>query len=375
MKKIAHIITDLNIGGAELMLLKTLRNFSNKYEHFVISLLPMGRVGNMIKDRGFRVYTLNLKMLNFPISFMRLLYILKKERPDIVHNYLFHADILGRIAARIMRVPIIISSLRNENIGGRLQERLLGMTDFCIDKVTAVSRNVADVHILKGTTKKDKVQVIYNGFELRDEQPSNVITLRRNMNIEDDAFLLLMVANLKKKKGHTFLFSALQPLKEKGYKFRLLVVGSGKERKNLEKEIVNKRLEKQVILAGERADISGLLSISDIFILPSIWEGLPNALLEAMATGLPVVATRVGGVPEIVIDNETGLLVKAKDSHALRDAIERLIKEPPLRERLARNARIQVRERFDIKQTVTDIEKLYEGLLKDTDYRKIPKYK
>lgn len=363
--KIAHIITDLNIGGAEMMLLKTLRNSSDKYEHFVISLLPIGKVGAMIKNEGFRVYTLNLKMLNCPISFIRLLHILKKEKPNMVHSYLFHADILGRIAAKMMRIPIIISSLRNENIGGRLQERLLGMTDFCVDKVTAVSRNVADTHIFKGTTKKDKIRVIYNGFELNDERPRNISTLRRDMNIDDDTVLLLMIASLKKKKGHTFLFSALQMLKEKGYKFKLLVVGSGKERKRLEKEITDKRLEKQVILAGERADIFELMSISNIFILPSLWEGLPNALLETMASGLAVIATRVGGIPEVVKDEETGLLVGVRDSYALRDAIERMVKDPRLRMRLAENAKIHVREKFDIKKTVMDVEKLYGELLEE----------
>lgn len=360
--KIAHIITDLDIGGAEIMLFRTLCNASDKYEHFVISLLSIGSVGNMIKKKGYKIYTLNLKRWNFPISFMKLILILKNERPHIVHNYLFHADILGRIAATIMRVPIVISSLRNENIGGRLRERILGMTDFCVDKVTAVSQNVAKTHISKGTTRKDKISVIYNGLELSDDRPTDISSLRQNMHIGNDSFILLTIASLEIKKGHIFLLNTVEILKGKGYNIMLIIVGEGRERNRLEEEIINKRLNNEVILTGEKNNISELLSMSNLFILPSIWEGLPNALLEAMAAGLPVIATRVGGVPEVITDNETGLLVESKDSGALAEAIERMIKDGPLRERLAQRAKACVKKNFDIKNTVIATEKLYEEL-------------
>jgi len=364
--KIAHIITDLDIGGAEAMLLKTLRNFkNNQYEHFVISLHPKkNSLRKEIEKEGFEVYSLNLSKKNFLFAFVRLLFILKKEKPKIVHNYLFHADLVGRIAARLMRVPIVISSLRNENIGGRLYERLLGMTDFCVDNVTAVSRNVADAHILKGTTKKDKIRIIYNGVELVDTHSESSPCIRKEMNIDDDVFLLLTIANLEAKKGHIFLFEALSILKEKGYRFKLLAVGSGRERKKLEDEIVNKGLEKEILLTGRREHISELLAASDAFVLPSLWEGLPNALLEAMAAGLPVIATKVGGIPEVIRDNETGLLVEPRDRSALAKAIERIMEDPELRRRLAENAKDYVRKNFDIKNTVMCLNELYEELLR-----------
>jgi glycosyltransferase involved in cell wall biosynthesis len=365
--KIAHIITDLDIGGAEMMLLKMLRNFENdKYEHFVISLHPeKNRLCDTIEKEGFKVYLLNFRKRNFVVSFIKLLSILKREKPHIAHNYLFHADLFGRIAAKAMRVPIVISSLRSVEIGGRLHEILLRMTDFYVDRVTAVSKTVANAHISKGTTKKNKIHIIYNGVELKDNQAKEIPSIRRNMDIKDDNFLLLTVGGLRKVKGHIFLFNALKMLKEKGLKFKLMVVGKGSERRKLEKEIIERDLGSEVALIGEREDISELLAASDAFVLASLWEGLPNTLLEAMAAGLPVIATCVGGIPEVVDDNKTGLLVEPKDSDTLAEAIGRIIEGSELRERLAQNARDYAIKNFDIKKTVSDTEKLYEELLKE----------
>ena len=361
--KVAHIITDLDIGGAEMMLLKTLRNFKNeKYEHLVISLKPVGKMGEMFKAEGFKIYSLNLNIYNSVSGLMKLLSILRKEKPHIAHNYLFHADILGRIAAKAAGIPIVISSLRSVEIGGRLREILLSITDFCVDGVTAVSKAVANAHISKGTTKRKKIRLIYNGVELENNRFGDASLARRSTGIEEGTFLLLTVGRAEEVKGHTFLFDALRTLKDRGYKFKLLAVGRGEEK--LRGDIAKRRLENEVILTGEKEDISELLTASDAFVLPSLWDGMPNALLEAMAAGLPAVATRVGGIPEVITDNETGLLVESKDSNAIAGAIERIMREKGLRERLARNAKNYTRENFDIKKTVSGTRELYEGLLR-----------
>jgi len=363
--KVAHIITDLDIGGAEMMLLRTLRNFKdNRYEHMVISLHPdKNSLREEIEKEGIKVYSLGLGMMNLPATFAKLLSILKTEKPQIVHNYLFHADILGRIASRLARVPIVISSIRNENIGGRIRELLLNITDFSVDRVTAVSRNVADAHLKRGTTRK-QVDVIRNGIELGYHSREDADGIRRDRGVGRDTFLILTVANLEPKKGYTFLFDALSSIKKNGHDFKMLVVGFGKEEKKLRDKIMSLGLSDEVELLGKRRDITGLLAASDLFVLPSLWEGLPNALLEAMAAELPVVATHVGGIPEVVIDGETGLLVAPRDSDGLARAIERVIGDGALRARLAKNARVYAERNFDIKDTVSHLDKLYSGLLK-----------
>jgi len=363
--KVAHIIADSDIGGAEMMLLKVLRNFKDEeYEHFVVSLKGIGAAGRMIRKEGFRVYALGATRINLAAPFIKLLYVLKKEKPRIVHNYLFPAEIVGRIASKIMRVPIVISSLRSVEIGGRWRERLLTATDFCVDRVTAVSRKVAEAHISKGTTRKSKISVIYNGVERREAGQKGRMKVRQAFGAGDDTFLLMTAGRLAEVKGHTFLFRALESLKNKGFDVKLLVVGGGKGgyRNNLEEEIAQRGLKEEVFLTGETQDMAGMFDASDAFVLPSLWEGMPNVLIEAMESGLPVVATRVGGVPEAVTDNASGLLVEPRDSGALSEAIERVIKDTQLRSRLARNAKNVIREKFDISGTVTGTKRLYEDL-------------
>ena len=290
---------------------------------------------------------------------------MKKEKPQIVFNYLFHAEIFGRIAAKWTQVPIVFSFLRNESgyydrKRNVFLRKLLRVTDRYVDAFAAVCQKVADVH--RDIITKE-IRVIRNGLELKNGYPKDVAYVRQDLNIKNGSFLLITIASLKPKKGHTFLFDALKALKKKGYEFKLLVVGSGREEKRLKKEIMDKGLENEVILTGERDDIPELLAASDAFVCPSLYEGLPSALLEAMEAGLPVIAIRVGGIPEAITDNETGLLIEPKDSRALTEAIVRIMKDTELRKRLGSNARDYVRKNFDIKRTVTEIRLLCEEYL------------
>ncbi|MDD5680516.1 MAG: glycosyltransferase [Candidatus Omnitrophica bacterium] len=364
--KIAHIITDLDIGGAELMLLKILRNSDiNSYRHLVISLKPKGKVTKGIEDAGIRVISLNMKWYNFPVCLWRLYGILKTEKPDIVHSYLFHAELAGRICGRIAGVPIVISSLRSVDVGSDFRRLLLRLTDNLVDAVTAVSDKVAYEHVNKRITKKEKIKVIYNGLEPdKRERKENKDELRRKIGISPAEYLVLSVGNLRPVKGYSFVFDAVKMLKERGKNVKLLIVGGGNYKRNLEAEAADKGIRDNVVFSGEREDVSDFLSMADTFVMASLWEGLPNSLLEAMQAGLPVIATKVGGIPEVICHNENGLLVSPKDGKALADAIESMIKDEALGTRLAQSARSYVKEKFDIRKTVAETEKLYEELLK-----------
>lgn len=365
--KIAHVITDLDIGGAELMLLKILRNSDrNSYDHFVISLKSKGKVAKGIEDAGVRVISLNMKWYNFPLGLFRLYRILKAEKPDIVHNYLFHAELAGRICGRMANAPIVISSLRSVDVGSDFRRLLLRLTDGLSDAVTAVSEKVAHEHIDKKVTKKEKIRVVYNGLEPdRGGRKESKDELRRRMGILPREHLMLSVGNLRPVKGYSFVFDAVKILKESGKNIKLLIVGGddGTYRRKLEAETVDKGIRDKVVFAGEKEDVPDFLSIADTFVMASLWEGLPNSLLEAMQAGLPVVATKVGGIPEVVRHNENGLLVNPKDGRALADAIESLIKDEALGRRLAGSAKSYVKEKFDIRKTAAETEKLYEELL------------
>ncbi|MDP3789586.1 MAG: glycosyltransferase [Candidatus Omnitrophota bacterium] len=364
--RVVHVITDLDIGGAELMLLKILRNSDmNLYDHLVISLKPKGKVAKGIEAAGIRVVSLNMKWYNFPLSLGRLYRIFKTEKPDIVHNYLFHAELAGRICGRMAGVPVVISSLRSVDVGSDFRRLLLRLTDNLADAVTAVSEKVAYEHVNKNITKKEKVKVIYNGLEpARVERKAGKDEIRRRHGILPAEYLVLSVGNLRPVKGYSFVFDAVKMLKERGRDVKLLIVGGGNYRRNLEAEAMDKGIRDKIVFSGEREDVSDFLSMADAFVMASLWEGLPNSLLEAMQAGLPVIATKVGGIPEVVRHNENGLLVDPKDGRALADAIESMIKDEALGRRLAQSAKSYVEEKFDIRKTVAETEKLYEGLLR-----------
>lgn len=364
--RIMHVITDLDIGGAELMLLKVLRNSDlNLYDHLVVSLKTRGKVAKGIEDAGFRVIGLGMKWYNFPLCLWRLYRILRKEKPDIVHNYLFHAELSGRICGRMAGVPVIISSLRSVDVGSDFRRLLLRLTDNLVDAVTAVSEKVAHEHINNRTTKREKMKVIYNGLEPdREEGKGNKDELKRRMGIPPSDCLALSIGSLRPAKGYSFAFDAVKMLKERGRDVRLLILGGGSYKKNLEAEARDKGIRDKVMFGGEREDTSVFLNMADVFVMASLWEGLPNSLLEAMQAGLPVVATKVGGIPEVVTDNENGLLVDPKDGKGLADAIERIIKDDVLRSRVAQNAKSYVKEKFDIRKTAAETERLYGELLR-----------
>ncbi|MBU4377317.1 MAG: glycosyltransferase, partial [Candidatus Omnitrophica bacterium] len=240
--KIAHLITDLDIGGAELMLLKVLRNSDRKlYDHFVISLKSKGKVAKGIEDIGVWVINLDVKWYNFPLGLIKLCAILKKEKPAILHNYLFHADLAGRICGRISGVPAIVSSLRSVDVGSGFREILLRTTDGLVDAVTAVSKKVAQEHINKRTTKEAKVRIIYNGLELDNSNKSGrKDELRGKEGIAPGEFLILSVGNLRPVKGYSFIFDAVKVLQEKVKDVKLVIVGGGDYKKALEAEITHK---------------------------------------------------------------------------------------------------------------------------------------
>ncbi len=364
--KIAHLITDLDIGGTELMLLKVLRNSDKKlYDHLVISLKSEGKVAKGIEALGIRVISLNVKWYNFPLCFMRLCRILRKEKPDIVHNYLFHAEMAGRLCGKMAGVPVIISSLRSVNVGSDLRQFFLKITDGLVNGVTAVSKKVAEEHIGRQTTKKDKIRVIYNGLEVdKAVAMENKNELKRRIGVPLTSYVVLSVGNLRPVKGYSFIFEALEMLLSKGKDVKLLIVGDGSYKRNLEIELQDKGISENVIFAGEKEELSDFLNMADTFVMASLWEGLPNSLLEAMAAGLPIIATKVGGIPEVVDDNENGLLIDPKDSKALAQAIERMISDKEFAMRLSNNAQKFVRDNFGIERTVKDLDSLYTELLK-----------
>lgn len=369
--KIVYVITSTGVGGAEKILYHTIRGLDdNKYTVLLCTLKKKGIIAKELEKHGVNVHCVQLSekegltgWLSSMIVLFRLFLFMREHRPTIIHSFLFRANILSRIAGYLTGVPVIISSIRV--MGGEkgyfhLIERV---TSFMVDRYIAVSGSVKRYIIQKSRVHDGKVSVIYNGIDVEGKNSLQMKNVKLPFDIETEDKLLVVVGRLHKQKGHSYLFHAISKVQNEVPKIKLLVVGEGEEENSLKYLAKSLDLTEQIIFAGLRHEIERILIMAEIFVLPSVWEGMPNALLEAMVAGKPVIATKVGGVPELVVHGETGILVPPEDVDALANAIKDLLNDTSKAQKLGEAARTQVEKHFTISKTVEETENLYQKLL------------
>jgi glycosyltransferase involved in cell wall biosynthesis len=281
-----------------------------------------------------------------PVSYRALKRLLEERKPDIVQSFLFTENIFCRLIGRGIVVSGLQGSLSDDAETGPSLKLILERATF--DRAAAVVSNSEYYRSLYERLGLDskKIRVIRSGV-----QPAAAVSgsgVRQEFGIRDHEVLTTVVARLVARKGHEDLLRAAAG-------FKLLFVGDGPHRRHLE--------DRGAILAGPRRDIPEILAASDIVALPSRFgEGCPNALLEAMAAGKPVIATRSGGTPELVLDGRSGLLVPPEDVGALQAALERLAADPALRRMLGEGGRARAAAEFGVGRLVAAYEALYSEL-------------
>jgi glycosyltransferase involved in cell wall biosynthesis len=234
------------------------------------------------------------------------------------------------------------------------------------DKIITVSEAVRRVKIEKSNVSPEKVITIHNGIDtslFTSHSNTSKQQFRKSLGIPDNVLLLGSVGRLHPSKGFSDLISALVKIKSKLKSVKVIIVGDGKLSNNLKLQVKYDKLSDAIEFIGLRNDVPDILSALDIFVLPSLWEAFGIAILEAMAAGKPVVATSVGGIPEVVIDGETGILVPASDPDALANAIIRLIEDEELRVKMGNAGRKRVLKHFTIQKMVNKTEQLYQELM------------
>jgi glycosyltransferase involved in cell wall biosynthesis len=282
---------------------------------------------------------------------------------DVLHTHLFGSNTLGRLLGRLAGVPVIIAhehwatSARREVWINRLLYRLS-------DRTIVPSAATKSMLVKYGGIPSQAIEVVYNGVDTAQfSRPYGREEVRSELGIPNDALLVGVVGRLSEEKGGVdLLVRAVARLHKTEPSVRLLVVGDGPMRAGLE-GLASKVTEGLVTFTGTRSDVARLLGAMDVFALPSLSEALPLVVLEAMSAGLPVVATRVGGVPEVVDDGVTGLLLAPGSEDALYWALRRLGAAPNLRAQLGRAGQAHVKAHFTIERMVECIEALYESLL------------
>jgi glycosyltransferase involved in cell wall biosynthesis len=295
---------------------------------------------------------------------LQLCWVIYRRRVDLLHVNSYVPGNYARLAAALMQVPIIIDHWHGFSRFNRKRRFICRVLGRFTDLSLAVSRGVRDYLVAQGGLDPAKVRVVANGVDvaaIEAARPGKVV--RRELGLPAGVPVIGLVGRLDHwGKGHKELFEAMAPLMER-HPVQALIVGGGRRIDEVRALAASLGLAGAVHFLGERSDVPDLLNAMDIFVLPSYSEGLSLALLEAMAAGKPVVATAVGGTPEVVTEGDNGLLIPTRDAGALAGALERLLGAPDFAKQLGQNARAHVREHFSLDRLGREINEIYEELV------------
>lgn len=358
-KKIIFAINDLGIGGAENMLIEQIRCVNrNLFQVFLITILPNPKINladKIVPDVTYTAFNFS-GLFDFG-SWWRLFVFFRKEKFDAVVTNLFNTNLIVRIVAICARVPTILSNELNIYEDKKTWQIIV---DWVLARFTK-RIFVSSPSVLEFTTKqeripKEKFLLNYNAIPLKlGEVKNNRGKILKELGLAEDFIYIVTAGRLIEQKGHHFLIEAAREMLNDGVgNFAILIFGQGVLEEELKKQINSLGLQDKVKLLG-MSTMEKILAISDIFVLPSLWEGLSIALLQAMDSASPVVATHISGSREVVIDGESGLVVAPSDTKALARALIRLIRDEKLRHRLALGAHERARD-FSIENNVQTIE-------------------
>lgn len=382
MKKILYLITQSELGGAQRYVFDLANNLKSEFDITVAFGEPgeNGELARMLKENNIEYFVLphlkrRISPINDFIALKEIIDLFKKLQPDIIHLNSSKISILGSLAAyynsklKIKNSKIIYTVhgwvfnepqpvwlkqfyFWSEKITAHFKDKLICVSEF--DRQIALEKRIAN---------ENKLITIHNGlgeaeFLARFDARRQLVTTF-NIKIEPDDILLGSIGNLYKTKGYEYLIKALKILAENNLKFKAVIIGGGKEKNALNKIIQEYNLTGKVFLLGGIDNAGKYLNAFDVFISSSVKEGLSYTILEAMRAGIPIIATEVGGTPEMIEDGQTGLLVKPEDHQALADGIVKLTSHNVLREKLGTNAKMKAETNFTSEEMINKTKEVY----------------
>ena len=370
MKRITHIIKATGIAGAERHLITMLPELDRQRFDICVIILtepkkPVDQLLITLQQTGVKSERMIIKGHADLYLVFRLARRLRDLDPCVVHTHLLHADLYGTVAARMAGVPAIISSRHNDD---PFRARwplsfLLRIINRYTNRFIAISERVRAFTVKTEKVPVSVVDTVYYGLAVDTEYNRHVIDARDEFGLLLKGPLLVCAARLTEQKGHKWLLRAFRSVVDQLPETSLLLLGDGPLREHLEDTVVNLDLAKNVKFAGWRTDVMNILPSTDLFVLASEWEGFGLAILEAMSFSLPIIATKVGGIPEVVLDGETGWLVKARDSDALAGSILAALSSPDKMLQCGQRGKLRVQDTFSVQKMIFDTEKIYNLLL------------
>lgn len=355
--KVLHVNTERGWSGGEAQTCYLIGGLEARGVSNVLVAQPGSEIAERMRGRGVQVVEVAMHgELDVP-AILRLRGIMREIRPDIVQLHTSHAHGLGWLAARLAGVRPVVATRRMDHESNGYFERL---KYHGVDHMVAISAAVRGVLLASGLGA-DRITLIHSSVDFPDPYPSG--DLRAELGIAAEAPVIGTVAGLTERKGHAHVFAALRSIKDRHPGVRLLVAGEGPRESALRELAGELDLAREIIFLGFRDDIPQVLNTLDVFVLASLKEGLGVAVLEAAWRGLPIVASNAGGIPEIVQDGATGLLVPPADSDALADGLLFMLDHPAEARAMGEAAGALVRSKFSVETMVEGYFSLYRGLL------------
>lgn len=363
--RVVYLAHAFAFGGAEEMVLSLVRHLPAPFEPAVMCIHHAGPIGEEIVRTGVPVQVLGLEPgLKRPLDLLRLRDAIMRTAPDIVHTFLLTGSLYGRFAAMLAGVPIVIGTEvniyeRKQSWHVRAERWLMHRTDAVI----ASAKSVRDFYVAQLRIDRDKVEVIYNAVDFTQlDTTMTRAAWRESIGVAADAAVIGIIARLTPQKAHDVLFKAVASRSDLAG-VHVVVVGDGERREELARLVATLGIDGRVRFLGARRDLGDMLNGIDVFAMPSLWEGLPLSLVLAMGAGLPVVTTRVAGIPEVVEDGVTGYLVEPGDAGQFGAALSRAFHERDAGAGIGQAAREFVLPRFGVDQYVRSVSALYNRFL------------
>jgi len=365
--KILHLISSQGFYGAENVVAALARDHQLSGNSVRIGVFDnthtaQNNVADEFESRGLQVIRIRCRSRLDFATVRRIRDIIAIQGINLVHSHGYKSDVYALLAGRKLDIPLLGTSHHwtHQTRAVRLYEFLDGLTLRRFDAVVAVSQVIAG-QLREAGVPIDKITVIDNGIDLTPFNSAAPV-LKSEQNAKDQ-LLIGTVGRLVEQKGMNYFLTAAKQLLKEFPNLTFVIVGDGPDLGKLQQMAKELRIENKVRFTGVRYDMANVYASLDVFALASIEEGMPMTLLEAMASRLPVAATAVGAVPQIVIPGETGMLVKARDAAEMAQAIAALLRDPALRERLGANGQRKVHERFSSQVMSQNYYQLYTRLI------------
>ena len=360
---VMHVVHSLHPGGMEFGVVRVVNGLDAMgIVSSICSTAPADPELKALVVRRVRIFELSRRPGNDPRLVWTLFRLMRKERPDVVHTHGWGTLLEGLVAARLAAVPFIVhgehGTLQLKPYQRRLQRTAWGR----VNRVLSVSSRLAERMSRETGFPPDRIRTLPNGVDLSRFGRIGRGEARSALNLPADALIVGTVGRLVAVKDQASLLDAVATLRRRGLPVTTVIAGDGPLRGELERRAARLDIATHVCFLGHRTDVETVLAAMDVFVLPSVSEGMSNTILEAMAAGLPVVATRVGGADELVVAGETGLLVPPGSSEQLATALAAVLGDADLRRSMAGAARKRAASEFSLESSILAYKHLYEEL-------------